>query len=176
MAGGPSQFETFDPKPGADTQGPTKAIATKVAGLQIAEHWPRVAEVMGDFAVIRSMTGTEGNHGRATYLLHTSYPPSGGIVHPGFGPTVAHDLGNPELDLPNFFCIPGPCLGSTYLVFRYSPFIITDPTRPPDNLPVPVRRDRSASVSACSENWRPLAHRRRHGAASVALSPDRARR
>src|SRR6516162_5451091 len=30
MAGGPSQFETFDPKPGADTQGPTRAIATSV--------------------------------------------------------------------------------------------------------------------------------------------------
>src|SRR5229473_2394064 len=41
MAGGPSQFETFDPKPGAPTQGPTKAIGTTVPGIQIAEHWTR---------------------------------------------------------------------------------------------------------------------------------------
>jgi hypothetical protein len=142
MAGGPSQFETFDPKPGADTQGPTKAIATKVAGLQIAEHWPRVAEVMGEFAVIRSMTGTEGNHGRATYLLHTSYPPSGGIVHPGFGSTVAKELGQAEFDLPNFVAISGPSVSSSYLGVRYAPFIVTDPTRPPDNLAVPVSSDR----------------------------------
>src|SRR5436853_3720146 len=70
MAGGPSQFETFDPKPGAETQGPTKAIATAVPDIRIAEHWTRTAAVMGDLAVIRSMTSKEGNHGRATYLLH----------------------------------------------------------------------------------------------------------
>src|SRR5882724_10382060 len=70
MAGGPSQFETFDPKPGSDNQGPTRAIPTSVPGLQIAEHWTRTARVMNDFAAIRSMTSKEGNHGRATYLLH----------------------------------------------------------------------------------------------------------
>src|ERR671931_272303 len=54
MAGGPSQFETFDPKPGADTQGPTKSIATSVPGVHIAEHWQRVAGVLNELAVIRS--------------------------------------------------------------------------------------------------------------------------
>src|SRR5215813_12445442 len=42
MAGGPSQFESFDPKPGADTQGPTKAVPTAVPGISIAEHWTKV--------------------------------------------------------------------------------------------------------------------------------------
>src|SRR5262249_27110801 len=79
MAGGPTQFETFDPKPGAETQGPTNAIPTAAAGVSIAEHWTKTAGVMGDVAVIRSMTTKEGNHGRATYLLHTGYAPSGGI-------------------------------------------------------------------------------------------------
>src|SRR6516162_6004235 len=83
MAGGPSQFECFDPKPGAETQGPTPAIATTVAGIRVAAHWARTAAAMKELALVRSMTGNEGNHGRATYLLHTSYPPSGGIVHPG---------------------------------------------------------------------------------------------
>src|SRR5438874_2223992 len=78
MAGGPSQFETFDPKPGAPNQGPTKAIATSVPGIAIAEHWTKTAGVTKELAIIRSMTSREGNHGRATYLLHTSYPPSGG--------------------------------------------------------------------------------------------------
>src|SRR5262249_31330016 len=92
VAGGPSQFETFDPKPGAENQGPTKAIATSVPGIHIAEHWVNVARVMKDLVVLRSLTSKEGNHGRATYLLHTSYPPSGGIVHPGFGSTVAKEI------------------------------------------------------------------------------------
>src|SRR5262249_12940398 len=85
MAGGRSQFETFDPKPGADTQGPTRAIPTAAPGVAIAEHWSRTASITSDLAIIRSMTSKEGNHGRATYLLHTGYAPSGGIVHPGIG-------------------------------------------------------------------------------------------
>src|SRR5713226_1877836 len=101
MAGGPSQFETLDPKPGVPNQGPTKAIATNVPGIRIAEHWVRMATVMKELAVIRSMTSKEGNHGRATYLLHTSYPPSGGITHPGFGSVVAQQLGAEGFDLPH---------------------------------------------------------------------------
>src|SRR5438034_9053040 len=127
MAGGPSQFETFDPKPGADTQGPTKSIATGVPGVRIAEHWQHVAGAMKELAVIRSMTSKEGNHGRATYLLHTSYPPSGGIVHPGFGSLVAQQLGSADFDLPHFVSIPGQTVGPSFLGVRYAPFVVTDP-------------------------------------------------
>src|SRR5262249_53272729 len=115
MAGGPSQFETFDPKPGAATQGPTKAIPTRGTGVRIAEHGARTAAVMDELAVIRSMTSTEGNHGRATYLLHTSYPPSGGIVHPGFGSLVAQQIGEADFDLPHFVSISGASLGPSFL-------------------------------------------------------------
>jgi hypothetical protein len=138
MAGGPSQFESFDPKPGAETQGPTRAIATTVPGLRIAEHWPRTATVMNEVALLRSMTSSEGNHGRATYLLHTSYPPSGGIVHPGLGSQVAHELGQPDFDLPQVVAISGQSVGSSFLGVKYAPFCITNPNRPPDNLNTPV--------------------------------------
>src|SRR5262245_43679263 len=92
MAGGPSQFETFDPKPGAETQGPTRAIPTAVSGIDIAEHWTKTAEVTKELAILRSMTSKEGNHGRATYLLHTGYAPSGGITHPGIGSLVSSEI------------------------------------------------------------------------------------
>jgi hypothetical protein len=142
MAGGPSQFETFDPKPGTATQGPTKAIPTSVPGIQIAEHWPGTARVMNELAIIRSMTSREGNHGRATYLLHTSYPPSGGIVHPSFGSLVAQQLGEEAFDLPHFVSISGQSIGPSFLGVRYAPFIVTDPNQPPDNLAAPVTKDR----------------------------------
>jgi hypothetical protein len=138
MAGGPSQFETFDPKPGAETQGPTRAISTATPGLQIAEHWTRVARVTRHLAVIRSMTSREGNHGRATYLLHTSYPPSGGVVHPGFGSIVAREIGRANFDLPNFVSIQGPSVGPSFLGVQYAPFVVNNPNRPPDNLAAPV--------------------------------------
>src|SRR5262245_37395190 len=138
MAGGPSQFETFDPKPGSESQGPTRAIATSVPGLQTAEHWTHLTPLMSEVALLRSLTGKEGNHGRATYLLHTSYPPSGGIIHPGFGSTVAHELGDKDFDLPHFVSISGPSVGPSYLGVRYAPFVVTNPNQPPDNLPSPV--------------------------------------
>jgi hypothetical protein len=138
MAGGPSQFETFDPKPGMETQGPTRAIPTTVPGIAIAEHWTRVAGVTGDLAIIRSMTSKEGNHGRATYLLHTGYAPSGGIVHPGFGSIVAKELGSEEFDLPQFVSIQGQSTGASFLGVKWAPFVVTDPNRPPDNLASPV--------------------------------------
>src|SRR5262249_35231084 len=62
MRGGPSQLETFDPKPGTDHGGPTRAVATAAAGIQVAEHWPGVARAMKDIAIIRSMTNTEAEH------------------------------------------------------------------------------------------------------------------
>src|SRR5438034_900157 len=142
MAGGPSQFETLDPKPGADTQGPTRAIPTAVPGIAVAEHWTKVAGVTRDLAIIRSMTSKEGNHGRATYLLHTGYAPSGGIVHPGFGSIVASQLGPDDFDLPHFVSISGQSVSSAFLGVPYAPFIITDPNRPPDNLATPVAEGR----------------------------------
>src|SRR5438046_9976816 len=96
---------------------------------------------MNDLAVIRSMSSKEGNHGRATYLLHTSYPPSGGIVHPGFGSLVAQQLGTADFDLPHFVSISGQSVGSSFLGVRHAPFVVTDPNQLPDNLASPVSKD-----------------------------------
>jgi len=142
MAGGPSQFETFDPKPGAETQGPTRAIPTSVPGIHVAEHWTRTATVTGDLAILRSLTSREGNHGRATYLLHTSYAPSGGIVHPGFGSLVAKQFAQADFDLPSFVCVQGQSVGPSFLGVQYAPFVVMDPNRPPDNLTAPVAENR----------------------------------
>src|SRR2546421_47442 len=71
MRGGPSQFETFDPKPDTTNGGPTKSIPTALSGVRIAEPWVNVAKVMKDIALVRSMTNKEGEHLRAAYQLHT---------------------------------------------------------------------------------------------------------
>src|SRR3989440_8181271 len=165
MAGGPSQFETFDPKPDSPNQGPTKAVATNVPGIQVAEHWTHTAKVMDELAVIRSMTSKEGNHGRATYLLHTSYPPSGGIVHPGFGSLAAQQLGAADFDLPHFVSISGQTVGPSFLGVRYAPFVVTDPNQPPDNLLPPVAKERlTRRLALMKELEAPLA---RTGAAPL---------
>jgi hypothetical protein len=142
MAGGPSQFETFDPKPGAETQGPTGGIPTAVPGINIAEHWMHLAGVTRELTFLRSMTSKEGNHGRATYLLHTGYAPSGGIVHPGIGSIVASEIGPADFDLPTFVSIQGQSIGPSFLGMQFAPFVVSDPNRPPDNLGAPVSGDR----------------------------------
>src|SRR5262245_10375075 len=93
MRGGPSQLETFDPKPDTANGGPTKDIATAVSGIRIAEQWKNVAGAMKDIALIRSMTNREGEHQRATYQLHTGYVPMGSVKFPSFGSVVASEIG-----------------------------------------------------------------------------------
>jgi hypothetical protein len=88
------------------------------------------------------MTSKEGNHGRATYLLHTSYPPPGGIVHPGFGSIVASEIGKADFDLPQFVSIQGESVGPSFLGVQYAPFVVNDPNRAPDHLASPVAADR----------------------------------
>lgn len=60
MQGGPSQFDTFSPKPGHANGGETKAIATSAKGIEISEHLPQTAKVMDKVALIRSMNSKEG--------------------------------------------------------------------------------------------------------------------
>src|SRR3954470_2868400 len=71
--GGMSHLDTFDPKPGRPTQGDFSPIATSVPGMQISEILPQLAKQMHHAALIRSVAGTNGDHGRATYQLQTSY-------------------------------------------------------------------------------------------------------
>src|SRR5580658_2793607 len=60
MSGGPSQIDTFDPKPGQSTGGPLEAIRTTAPGVQVTELLPHVARQMKHLAVIRSMSTKEG--------------------------------------------------------------------------------------------------------------------
>jgi hypothetical protein len=133
LAGGPSQLETWDPKPGTPNGGQTKAISTAVSGVQLAEYWPRVAKSLDRWAVIRSMTNKEGAHERATYQLHTGRRPTGSLKFPNIGSVVAEQLGRRDAELPNFVSI-GPTIGSGFLGVNSQPFIVNKPGALPDNV------------------------------------------
>lgn len=139
MQGGPSQLETFDPKPGHANGGETKAIDTAVPGIQISENLPQVAAAMQDICLMRSMTSKEGSHPRATYLLHTGYLPAPTVKYPTLGSIVAKELGEPSFDLPNFVRIGRARSndGGGLLGVSYDPFYLTDSNRPPDNTSLP---------------------------------------
>lgn len=141
MGGGPSQFETFDPKPGHENGGPTRAISTAVSGIQIAEAWPETAKVMSEIALIRSLTNKEGSHPRATYQMHTGYVPAGSVKHPAFGSSIAKELADLSLDLPAVVSM-GNTIGAGFLGVNYEPFAVSDPGRLPQNVTTTVTSDR----------------------------------
>ena len=141
MQGGPSQFETLDPKPGTETGGPTEAIATRVPGIRISENFPNVAKHMADIAIVRSMTNKEGSHPRATYQLHTGYVPAGSVKHPSFGSCIAQQIGSVEGELPSFVSI-GATQGAGFLGMDYEPFVVARPGQLPENVALPVSRER----------------------------------
>ncbi|MCA9120573.1 MAG: DUF1501 domain-containing protein [Planctomycetales bacterium] len=135
MQGGPSQFETFSPKPGHENGGETKAISTCVPGVEISENLPKTATAMDEVCLIRSMNSREGSHPRATYLMHTGYLPTASIKHPTIGSNVVHQLADRAFDLPSFVRIGNGRggAGAGLLGVEFDPFVMTDPKRMPDN-------------------------------------------
>ena len=138
MGGGPSQMDTFDPKPDHANGGSIKAIETAVPGIRIAEGWEQTAKAMKDIALIRSMTNKEGNHQRAAYQVHTGYAPTGTLKHPNIGGLAAAELGDPKFDLPHMVAVNGPTFGAGFLGVGLEPFVVTNPEQPPANATLPA--------------------------------------
>jgi len=62
LCGAPSQFETWDPKPGRPTGGPFRSIPTKLPGVHFGELMPKCAGIADRLAVVRSMKTTQSEH------------------------------------------------------------------------------------------------------------------
>src|SRR6478609_9085121 len=90
LAGGPSQLETWDPHPGKKISGPTTAIDTSIPEIQIASHFPQVAEQLQHLSLIRSLVSKEGDHERGAYMLKTGYRPDVTTIHPALGAIATH--------------------------------------------------------------------------------------
>ncbi len=124
--GGMSHVDTWDPKPGRPVQGDLEPINTTVPGIQISEIFPQVAQQMEHAALIRSIAGTQGDHGRATYNLQTSYLPGPNLRHPGFGSVVAHEL-DQKGDLPTYVSISGQAPRAGYLGQKCEAYYVSAP-------------------------------------------------
>jgi uncharacterized protein (DUF1501 family) len=140
MRGAMSHIDTFDPKPGREEQGETKAIATAVPGLQFGEHLPRLAGLADRLAVIRSLTTETGAHEQGTYLLRTSYPQLNSIRHPSFGSWALHVLGKRSRDLPGYVLVGNgnEHPGCGFLDPAVTPVPLADPQRGLENIARPA--------------------------------------
>lgn len=92
LAGGLSQLESWDPKPGTPTGGPFRAIPTSVPGIHISELLPKTAKVMHHLALIRSINTKEGDHGKGAYIMNTGRHKTPAQDYPALGAVVAKAL------------------------------------------------------------------------------------
>lgn len=124
MKGGPSQVDTFDPKPLLDRDdgkpfpgqkprvqfAPTAALLKSPwtfknygkSGLPVSELFPHVAQCIDDLCIIRSLYGTNAAHGGALLKLHTG---SDNFIRPSMGSWVTYGLGTENQNLPGFITI-----------------------------------------------------------------------
>ncbi len=145
LDGGPSQLETFDPHPDTKIAGGTKAIATAVPGIELAQGYEQLADQMGSVALIRSMVSKEGDHERGTYFMKTGYRPDPTVEHPSIGAICCHELPAGRTDIPRHISIlteKWPSRGG-FLGGEFDAFQIGDPKgKLPDvTSPVPAPRD-----------------------------------
>ncbi len=136
MDGGPTHFETFDPKPDAplEYRGEFSDIATSVSGVAYSEHMVKLAASLNDYAMIRSIRHDQGNHGAGNHYMMTGAPPRipvgcGAFVsfHPSMGSVVAKELGR-DNGLPPYFSMPQMSRsgGPSFLGAKYAPFVVAD--------------------------------------------------
>jgi hypothetical protein len=106
MSGAASQFETWDPKPGAPTGGAFGTIATGIPGVRFCEYLPKLASMTDQFAVIRSVTGPNPGGDHVADLRRALCGHSGqsklGVERPAFGSIVAQQHPCRDLPLPGY--------------------------------------------------------------------------
>ena len=126
MDGGPSQVDTFDPKPRLEKEH-GKPFAMKIeptqfnnigktlksqwafknygkSGIPVSDLFPNIAQHVDDMAIIRSMTSKFSEHTNANYFLHTGVGTQG---RPSMGSWVTYGLGSECQDLPGFVVLNG---------------------------------------------------------------------
>src|SRR5437899_8691613 len=134
MDGGPTHYETFDPKPDApkEIRGEFKPIATSVPGVQFCEIVPNLAKAANKLTIVRSICHKDPNHGGGNHYLMTGAPTPvpvgcGAFVtfHPSFGSVVSWKRGI-QSGLPAYVTTPEMLRsgGPNFLGARHAPFII----------------------------------------------------
>lgn len=108
LCGAPSQFETWDPKPGRPTSGPFGTIPTSVPGVHVSELMPKCSQIMDKLAVIRSMSTEPSEHTQAIDMLTRGDGPRPPFTRPILGSVVAQQLGDLENPVPSFVLLD-PC-------------------------------------------------------------------
>jgi hypothetical protein len=158
MDGGPSQVDTFDPKPRLDREhgqpikvptqptqfnnvgtvlrSPWKFHRCGESGIPVSDLFPNLARCVDDLAIVRSTVSNFSEHTSANYFLHTG---SGLQGRPSHGAWVTYGLGSESAELPGFVVLNGglippggiDCFNSGFLPATYQGSVFK-----PDRVPI----------------------------------------
>jgi len=129
LAGGPATIDMWDNKPGAPEgiRGEFKSIDTSTPGIQVAETFPKMAQVCNKLSIVRSLYHTIPSHGPATVFMQTGNKPTAALQYPALG-SLAAKLMKVEAGIPpyvTFGDVRGGQAGlAGYLGTGYNPFVI----------------------------------------------------
>ena len=135
LAGGSSQFETWDPKPKRETGGPFRSISTTIPGYHVCELMPKLSKLTNKLAVVRSLNTQITAHAVAADLISTGRPKEPALDYPEIGVILAKELAVRDSSLPDyvsmFLSTEGRRRPSTgFLGGRYAPLLLEDSLRP----------------------------------------------
>lgn len=137
LAGGPSQLETWDPKPGRPTGGPFRSIQTCLPGVQISELLPAMSQRLQNTAIIRSLNTKIADHGGGATLMHLGRRDEPNVKYPDLGAVIARELGRVNSTVPDYVTFytategRGNALGQAgFLGARYMPMFLTTDSKP----------------------------------------------
>lgn len=134
LDGGPSHYETFDPKPAAPSEirGTLGTIPTSVPGVHFCEVMPHLAKAADKVTIVRSLCHRDPNHGGGNHYMmtgaRTPVPVACGAsvtFHPSFGSVVSHHRGI-QHGLPAYVSVPRVSRsgGPNFLGGKHAPFVI----------------------------------------------------
>jgi len=140
LAGGASQLETWDPKPGRDTGGPFASSGTSVSGVRISELMPKMASRLHEHtALIRSLNTKDGGHGGGAKLMLKGRRDEANVTYPDLGSMIARELGRADSEVPDFVAFysqtegrGNTLVGPGFLGARYAPIQLLEEPTPPD--------------------------------------------
>ncbi|HMO35645.1 MAG TPA: DUF1501 domain-containing protein [Gemmatales bacterium] len=161
LVGGPSQMDTWDPKPSApaEIRGPFKPRKTNVPGIEITDVFPKMAQHADKFSLIRSCYHTAtAVHDTGHQMMQTGRLFTTGLEYPHIGCTLGYLKGG-RGELPAHVVLPKPigCTGGNlphghtagFLGRAYNPFILNaDPNEPQFKVPDLLPPDYITSVRA----------------------------
>ena len=139
LAGGPSQLETWDPKPGRPTGGPFGEIPSSVPGVRVCELMPQLAKRMKDLCVIRSLNTKNADHGGAAKLMHRGRNDEPALKYPDLGAIVARELARADSQVPDYVSFYTATEGrgmaqptASFLGARFNPMNLYEQNTPPN--------------------------------------------